>query len=278
FETPFRFYADRDHPLTSFGFHAYVAGTRPVSDLPQKQDLYLRNYVPLIIDHTPANVPAQWWPARLRETFTLDSSAPFAVLVLIALVGLLTAPRLQWAVLGSLPLFVILYACYVFFLPHYTIIVAPAIIVAIVIGLRALPQLAPLRAQRMVSAWLMIMTIGLTVAALPQWDATANDQMFASPMIGSVNEALASLGGQRVVVLFRYDPQRNVHEEPVYNADVAWPDDAQIIRAHDRGIENTRIYRYYAEHQPDRVFYRFDEATKSLQRLGSATALAAQSK
>jgi hypothetical protein len=71
-------------------------------------------------------------------------------------------------------------------------------------------------------------------------------------------------------VLFRFS-DRNAHEEPVYNTDAAWPDDATVIRAHDLGERRNReIYRYYAQRQPDRAFYRYDRADDSIRFLGFA--------
>ena len=78
------------------------------------------------------------------------------------------------------------------------------------------------------------------------------------------------------MVLFKYSPGDNVIEEPVYNTDVAWPDDAPVIRAHDLGERNVEIFRYYADKQLDRMFYRFDRATGKLTPLGRARALASQ--
>ncbi len=51
-QTPFQYYADRDHPLTNFGFHKFDPSATPVSDLPQKRDLYFNDYRPQIIAHT----------------------------------------------------------------------------------------------------------------------------------------------------------------------------------------------------------------------------------
>src|SRR5205823_198629 len=78
------------------------------------------------------------------------------------------------------------------------------------------------------------------------------------------------------VVLFRFHPGDNPVEDPVYNDDVIWPDDAPIIRAHDLGPRNIEIARYYATHQPWRKFYLLDRAenagrqTLLLHRLGTA--------
>jgi hypothetical protein len=65
-------------------------------------------------------------------------------------------------------------------------------------------------------------------------------------------------------------------EEPVYNTDVANIDNAPIIRAHDLGPRNVEIIRYYAERQPDRVFYVCDASRPILDRLGTAAELLAK--
>jgi hypothetical protein len=84
------------------------------------------------------------------------------------------------------------------------------------------------------------------------------------------------------VVLFTYQPGSPIPEEPVYNTDVAWPDNAPIIRAHDLGpARNPEIFAYYAKTQPDRTFYIFDwskvqSAEGPLKLLGTARELTAQ--
>jgi hypothetical protein len=47
-----------------------------------------------------------------------------------------------------------------------------------------------------------------------------------------------------------------------------------VIRAHDLGDRNIEIFRYYAEHQPERAFYLYDRGDNSLRFLGYAPALA----
>jgi len=82
-------------------------------------------------------------------------------------------------------------------------------------------------------------------------------------------------------VLFRFVKGDDHHQEPVYNVDVAWPDDAPIIHAHDLGeARNQEIFRYYAERQPDRRFFLFvrqdfDPDGPVLSYLGTAKELAA---
>jgi hypothetical protein len=128
--------------------------------------------------------------------------------------------------------------------------------------------------RRFATVALTLFIAGTAVAALPNWSSGNPEDVFRADLLASVNQQLASLQHRPAVVLFTYDPKRDVHQEPVYNADAAYPDDAPVIRAHDLGPRNAEIFRYYAEHQPDRFFYRFDEAKRIVQPLGSAVQLA----
>lgn len=94
-----------------------------------------------------------------------------------------------------------------------------------------------------------------------------------TPVLDDVNAKLAHLEHTPAVVLFRYHPTSRFDEEPVYNTDVAWPDDAKIVRAHDLGDENRKLVHYYAQHQPQRYFYLYDRADGTLTPLGTASEL-----
>ena len=59
-------------------------------------------------------------------------------------------------------------------------------------------------------------------------------------------------------------------DEPVYNTDVAWPDDATVIRAHDLGERNRELIGYYARVSPGRWVYLYDKSTGELTNLGQA--------
>ncbi len=75
-------------------------------------------------------------------------------------------------------------------------------------------------------------------------------------------------------MLVRYQPGDNTHDEPVYNAGVAWPDDAPVIVAHDLGPRNIELLAYYERTNPGRNYYLFDRATLQLQGPGTASDLA----
>jgi hypothetical protein len=282
--TPFRLYADRDYPGTSYGFHPYDPTARPLSPLPQKQALY-DQYRPVIADHTPASALDNLFrshgngglsPARLELTLVPLTNLPLPMLLPLIPVALAGLTRRRAVVLAVVPLFVGLYFGYVFFFPHYTVTTAAAVVLAVVIGGEQLPLLLPSLGRRRAALGVPLLLGGLAVAGLPQFDVGGGDDVFPAPLIEDVNRQLAGLGHHRAVVLFRYDPHRNTNEEPVYNADVAWPDDAAVVRAHDLGpARDAALFAYYAARQPDRFVYRYDEASRTLTPLGPVGALAA---
>ena len=103
------------------------------------------------------------------------------------------------------------------------------------------------------------------------------DETFISPFMRAAKVDLPTAADLRrpAVVLFTYRTGDPVDAEPVYNTDVAWPDDAPVIVAHDLGPDRNReIFRHYAERQPDRFFYRWDRRTGKIDELGTARELA----
>lgn len=283
--TPFRLYADRDYPGTAYGFGQRPADVRPLSPLPQKQQLY-REYLPLVRQHTPGNVwralftgfndDAGFSPPRLGMTLTLFSPLPFTLLAMLVPLSVLSLTRPRVVLLAAGPLFLGLYAGYVFFFPYYPLAAAAAVILAVVLGADALGRLPlPRRVGYAGPVLATVLVFGVAVAGLPQWDATVNDDLVQNRIVAAarrIDRDLAPRG--RAVVLYAYDPARSPHDEPVFNADVPWPDDAPIVRAHDLGPDRDReLVRYYADRQPDRTVYRYDERTGTLSRLGTAAEL-----
>jgi hypothetical protein len=63
--------------------------------------------------------------------------------------------------------------------------------------------------------------------------------------------------------------------EQTYNAEAAWFDDEPIVRAHDLGSRDTELLHYYADKQPNREVYLFDQASQELTDLGNVARLAA---
>ncbi len=270
--SPFQIYAQRDNPGTMLGFHPYDPSMRPQSTLPQKRVFYDQWMAPYIRLHQPQVLWRTAWRDRLP--FMVSSALPHPLLFALVPFGLIGGWRLHRAVLaGSLALFFGLYLLYTFFLGHYCLTAMPGLIFLCLLGLWRV--LAVWRQQRRIAVPIAVLAVlVLCAAAIPQLNDYTSDPPESNSGIARVATSLTMVR-QPAVVLFRFDPRAELHGEPVYNYDVAWPDDAPIIRAHDLGARNVEIFRYYANLQPERNFYLYDERTELLRPLGTARELAA---
>ncbi len=270
--SPFQLYANRDYPGTMFGFHRYDPASRPQTRIAAKRVFFDQWAVPYIRLH---QAQVLWRDALTdRLPFLINSSLANPVLFALTPFGLFGGWRLKRAVLAaSLGLFFALYLCYTFFLPHYCLTAMPGLILLSLLGLWRL--LARWRRHRQIAVPLAVLAVlVLCAGSVPELNGYVADtnERFS---IARVTAAL-ELVRKPAVVLFHYDPRREVHEEPVYNGDVAWPDEAPIIRAHDLGQRNIEIFCYFAASQPQRRFYVYDEGMERLSYLGTAEELARQ--
>ena len=202
----------------------------------------------------------------------------------------LDGPR--WVLWATLPLFFVVYTFNPFFLEHYAIVLIPAVTLSVLLGIDALAATWPrfcLPIKAGCGAMLVVacLTSFWEINQLVASSATqVSDETFRSDYMRLTNRDLQGYGVKPpAVVLFRYHPGGMLWsvpefiQEPVYNVDVAWPDEAPIIRAHDLGpVRNREIFSYYAKTQPDRVFWSLDAArgNDALKRLGTARELAAE--
>jgi hypothetical protein len=207
--------------------------------------------------------------------------------VSVALLGLRDHRR--WVLWCALPLLLAFYVFNPFFLEHYAVVVAPATLLSVVLGARVMEDAFPRFRERInavTSAAVVVLSLTslyelnfLTTALDRTEDArrhhAVNDEPFRSRLLRYVHYDFGGQVAAPAVVLFRYTPGDPIIEEPVYNSDVAWPDDAPIVRAHDLGdARNREIFAYYAKREPQRVFWLFDRRTGELKKLGPARALA----
>ncbi|HEX4793541.1 MAG TPA: glycosyltransferase family 39 protein [Humisphaera sp.] len=285
-QTPYGYYIDRFQPNTTYGFHQLNPAATVQSTLPQKHDYYELFVRQFIEGHRLRNLAGAWGSRYLP--MVVDTTMPCRLLLVFlfpGLLGLIDKRRIAfWSVL---PLFIIFYVFSTFFLEHYGLLVAPAVIVGILLGGRAIVGAWPRWRLPLQSGFAaMVVMISLTSfweinrLVVPR-EYMVNDETIVSPKLRLIHDNLADNVTVPAVVLFTYHPGgKDYVEEPVYNTDVAWPDDARIIHAHDLGPRNHEIFEYYARTQPDRTFYRFDyellakEKKDPLVRLGTAKELA----
>jgi hypothetical protein len=280
FETPFRMYLDRDAPGTQFGFPAYDPRARPQSIVPQKQEYYSNWVTPFIAEHRPGQFVRSW--VNKWFPMVVDTPMPARVMLPLAMVGLLgLAGRRRWVLWGTVPAFVALYAFYTIFLEHYAIILMPAVAMVCLLSVRVIAQALPPTLRRSTGAALTVLIAASCLTSF--WEINrliappgkqVDDEPIRSAMLRDFSQKIpyASDLQKPAVFLFRYHKGDNFFEEPVYNTDVAWPDDAEIIRAHDLGPQRDReIVKYYAGRTPVRHFYLFDsKAPVTIVDLGSA--------
>lgn len=285
---PYGFYLERDQPGSSYGFHSYKEAMQPRSTLSEKREFYDRWVRPYLRGHTPAHLPALW--GRRYLPMLVDTTMQCRLLLLFVPIGLLALRnRGRTIVFSTLPLFLLVYAFNPFFLEHYALLVIPAVVMLIVLGVRSLASAWPRFGETLLAmSAAAIVMISLTsfweinrLISSPQ--TAVSDETFHSPFLRFVNTELPRHLDVPAAVLFRYH-SGHFFEEPVYNWDVAWPDNAPIIRAHDLGEARDReLFAYYARTQPDRTIYRCDfdpakvtdpQGPLKLDRLGTARELA----
>lgn len=270
--SPFSLYIDADQPQTSFGFHRLDPAARPRSVVAQKQALYAEWVLPYVRNHQPDTVVRAW----LTRYFPLlaDGLLPARVVLVLLPVGLLgLIGRPRWVVALTLAGFLGLYFFYAFFIEHYALTVAPAMALLIALAMPVLERAWPrFRAGIVVAITLGV--VAVCVTSLREFTGIG-DESLPSPALRALNDYLPELvHGERSVVLFRFAPGvNNPQEEPVFNAGVAWPDDAAVVRAHDLGARNAELFAYYARHDPERVAYLYDRTPTREDPLGTLTRL-----
>lgn len=271
--TPFHHSHQTDYPGATLGFHPFDETVRPASSLPQKQVHYENVTAPALGRHRPETLVQDWatnWLPKL-----VANALPHVLLLVLVPVGWLAWHDRRWVLASGFIAWVLLYAFYVFKLPHYAAVLAPATAVMVVCGIDALRRAWP-RLRHEVTVFFAAAVVILSATETAELNRIVRDEWFDGGAIADARRLAENLPEKPAVILFTYDRSITSEIDPVYNSDVAWPDDAPVVRAHDRPEHNAALIRHYARHQPGRVIYRFDRVTETLQRLGTARELAGQ--
>ena len=275
--TPYTLYLQENQPGSAFGSSLTRAEKPgPASALPQKQ-IYYEQFLSEQAGPTSSRKGRLFIDRAVRTAWIAVPTLALLILVPVALPRLRRGPL--WVLCAVPPVFLALYTFNPHFLGHYVLPLVPALACWVVAGAAALADLRKPHAPSGTApagpkAWLTIAIAAACIAQLPELNPRINDDGYRTPLLVDVEAKLAAIEPP-AVVLFRFHPGGNVHEEPVYNSNVAWPDDAPVVRAHDLGPRNAEIFRYYASHGPPRTFYLFDRADGTLVRLGPAGQAAA---
>jgi hypothetical protein len=217
---------------------------------------------------------------RKRLQYMLDDSLPWPPLMSLVPVGLLAVVKgRRWVLWAYVPLLALGYTFHATYLSFYAVAVAPAVIYAVLAGVSALGSVCRARFGGIAIIVLTAVILTVAVVELPEFGGGRRDDFEGAQVLREVDHELAKVEGTPSLVLIRFGAGCNPSLEPVYNADVAWPDDAGVIRAHDLGDEvNGRLFAYYAGRDPGRRVYRYDRAAAAGSRvvyLGTVGELAA---
>lgn len=222
---------------------------------------------------TPGQIVRQFFQTRIPVT--LGVGLPSLLLVIFIPLSLLKLGDRRWAVL------VAIFLCYlgasaavVQYLDHYVIAIVPSILLALLLGGSVLTRMFERSRGVAVFTWLAIFALAMNRIVLnhEHYQQRGRNVMRVNYLEIPRRVKLPA------IVLFRYqpdEPEPGFNLEPVYNWDVASPDDAPIIRANDLGPRDRELFAYYAARQPNRTVYRFDRQNKNLVELGNVADLAA---
>jgi hypothetical protein len=272
-ETPFDFYTRQVYPQATYGFHGDDLSVHPAWPLPQVQEAYESLQTGLLRDHTPRGELVRWATQYVPDT--IHNILPHSLLIILMPMGLLGLGGRRWLLAGMLPLFVALYFPYVYFIRHYSTVVIPAGMMLVALGIRVTSDLSP-HARPQILTFLVVSIAALVVSEWAGFNRLARDEFMPAESLRAIDRALASLPHRPAIVLFRYT-SGGYGDEPEYNPEVLYPDDAPIIRAHDLGDRDVALFRYYAERHPDRWVYLYDRGSGTIRELGPVRALAESS-
>jgi hypothetical protein len=274
---PWIYYAHRDDPYDNLSSRPLDRNVRIASDLPQKRVIQKEQTFEAYQQKIELPFHRRFLERRLPDA--LFETIPFAPLIALIPIGLcaLNDGR-RWPPWAFLPLCVFAYTFYTFATSHYVVTLAPSAILMTLLGIHAL---AGAHRGWHNAIWLVatLFILAVSLTRLPEFQKTPAGDTILRPIEATRIDRQLTKVRPPCVVLFRFALGCDALAEPVYNIDGAWPDDAPIIRAHDKGdAANQRIFHYYAKRSPDRAIYLFDRAAaadeNALHYLGTARELA----
>jgi len=255
---------DRDYPVTPIGFGRL--DPKVLIDSPRTAKQQAFNWIAGFYLNHDFKTAVTNLPVRARNVAHDTLPAHYAAILLPMALFRLRETRRAVIAIAMFLLFAA-YTVYPITLRHYLVAVMPAMVCCLFMGWESV-ETAWSGARPVVGVFLMLTLAGLSIhniyrhdrRAIPGWGQRVVPGLGPFSELRVVNEILQTLPATPAVVLFRFDPSIcSFHQEPVYNVDTAWPDDAPIVRAHDLGMpEDAKLVQYYAQRQPNRVFYIYD--------------------
>ncbi|MEL7239492.1 MAG: hypothetical protein AAGK78_11580, partial [Planctomycetota bacterium] len=279
--TPFNWYVETHLPGTGYGFDApRSVHFEPRNDSAHYRLSYRKFTQPNIAQHI-AFSKLELTAYRLQiHTRTIVAHGGQLLWAPAALVAVWLARRKGAALLLVVPWMLagLLYVPYGFYISQYVVPSVPSFAATLVLGLAGVTMAARrVTRSRGIASFVVVASaialVGLSSRWWPSVERGNPEDLYPAPPIRDIDVMLANVAGEALVFITPPMPNRPREMEAVYNLDVLSPDDARVVRAHDRGDENVRLVRHYAITQPDRAVYHLDQETMTLTPLGSAESL-----
>ncbi|MDB5320441.1 MAG: putative rane protein [Phycisphaerales bacterium] len=267
--TPAQAFHERYFPAT---FHR-GAGPAATPDMPAALPQYKFYYDQFILPGA-----ARFRDERLlgRFPFGIVHMLPATWLLFfipLGIAGLRT--RQQWAMAAVFVISVVGSMTFMLFAAHYLVVVAPTGLLMVVLGMRQLERFAG-RLGNYAACFLTLCLFVTAIGCLPEFNTGMRDEPSVSTTMQGFNRQVAGMEKPAVVFFHsRPDNPDAWRHEQVFNIDAAWPDDSPVVRAQDLGPRDIELVQYYAQKQPARVFYRYQQESQQLTRLGTTAELLA---
>jgi 4-amino-4-deoxy-L-arabinose transferase-like glycosyltransferase len=278
-QTPVQFFHDYYFPWTYVKGHEETLPANLPKDIPTFRSYYETFVMSGVYKH-------RYERLMMRFPQAIQFSMPATWVIFFVPAGLLglAVERRYWGYASIFLAYVLLYMTFPFFLSQYIMIVAPMGILILLLGARQMEAAAasgttvtvagrPAWRVRFVAAVTTLWIVASVAAALPEVNGLLDEPKVSIPM-QTFNGAIPTLD-KPAVVFFRSRPDNPnawKHEQ-VFNIEGAPIDDSPVVRAQDLGPRDIELVRYYADHQPNRVFYMFQQEASLLTRLGTAAEL-----
>jgi hypothetical protein len=272
---PWVYYARLYEPRYGLTLHGGAAAPVFPPNLSEQKWIFAHDLNDWFVEHARGNF-LLWIKDRFIDV--LQRGLPQPLLWILIPAGVVAAFSRRWIgggiIAWGFAIWVLIYAGHFAFVSLYTIPAMVGAITLVLLGAESLRTAWP-KAQSYLTVAIYAAIVGLSVTNWPQLNCFTRDPTMAYLFDPALQRITAAMPKAPAVVLFKFDPSWNVTFEPVYNWQVAWPDDAEVIRAHDLGNRrNMKLYDYYAQRQPGRAIYRYDLKDRSLTFLGTAKELA----
>ncbi|MDB5174503.1 MAG: hypothetical protein JWN51_3276 [Phycisphaerales bacterium] len=257
---------------SSLGLQHYDPAFRPPTISPQIQNLYEKQEDQAVREFSAAESAIRQW-RKVRLPVMLAAALPTLMLIVLlpaAIAGL--TDRRRWALGAALCCYPLGSGAFYAFHSHYSAAIAPAMIVMVLLGANTVARTWPQQGVMAVFLWLAI--FGLAAQSL--WRNEQRVHEGPGAQLAKANEsAIAANVRAPAIVICSFNPGPVPIEDPAYNLETPWPDNAPIIRAHDFGMSRNReLFRYYARTDPTRNVYLFNESDLSVRPLGNVKKLA----